>query len=78
MTLKTVQDVENFKEAIGHCKGSVWLVSQNERYNLHSALSQIVAIAKLLCGDQSLELFADSKADEQKLLHMFSLHPELL
>jgi hypothetical protein len=49
-----------------------------EKYNLKSALSQYVGIAKIASGRKDLELFTDIKDDEKYFLKMFSEHPEML
>lgn len=78
MTLKNIKDVKRFQSVINHCEDDVWLVSGGDRYNLKSAISQLVAIGKVLAGDKSLELFASNKYDEWKFLKMFREHPEML
>ena len=51
MTLKSIKDIERFQQAIAKCKDNVWLRSINgEAYNLKSALSQYVGIAKVVSG----------------------------
>ena len=78
MKLKSMRDVKHFQRAIDECRDNVWLTSQNEHYNLKSALSQYVAIGKLLSGDSELELFTESKDDEKYFLKMFAEYPEMV
>lgn len=78
MTLKNIKDVERFQNTINTCEDDVWLVSKNERFNLKSMISQLVAIGRVLSGDKSLELFASKKEDEWKLLKMFNEYPEMI
>lgn len=78
MKLRTIEDVEHFQEAIDNCESDVWLSSQNEHFNLKSEISKIIAIGRVLSGDESLELFAHSKLDEQNLVHMFQVYPEMM
>ena len=79
MTLRTVKDIKRFQNAIQQCKDNVWLRSINgQNYNLKSAISQYIGIAKVLSGRKDLELFTDIKDDEKYFLRMFSAHPEML
>ena len=76
MRLNNVKDVQKFIEAINGCKEGVFLKSQEgDVFNLKSSLSQYVAIGRLIEESGSdLELFAESKEDEARLLNMlFSL-----
>ena len=80
MKIKNIKDVRTFQTAIQKCKDNVWLRSftTGQSYNLKSALSQYVGIAKIISGRQDLELFTDTKDDEKHFLRMFDLHPEML
>ena len=78
MKLKSMRDVKHFQHAIDECDGNVWLTSASEHYNVKSALSQYVAIGKLLSGDSELELFTESKDDEKYFLKMFAAYPEMV
>lgn len=79
MTIKSIKDIQRFQKAIDQCKNNVWLRSLNgEAYNLKSALSQYVGIAKVVAGRKDLELFTDVKEDEKYFLRMFDKHPEML
>lgn len=78
MTLKTIKDVKRFQNVINNCEDDVWLISGGDKYNLKSAISQLVAIGKVLTGDKSLELFASNKHDEWQFLKMFNEYPEML
>lgn len=79
MTIKSMKDVQHFQKAIDQCKDNVWLKSiTGQAYNLKSALSQYVGIAKLIAGRKDLQLFTDVKDDEKYFLRMFSVYPEML
>ena len=72
MKLKNVKDVQKFIEVVNSCENDVYLKSQEgDVFNLKSSLSQYIAIGRLLeeSGD-SLELFAQTREDEAKLLNM--------
>ena len=71
MRLTNVTDVEKFVDVIRSCKSNVYLKSlEGDVFNLKSSMSQYVAIGRLVeeSGD-SLELFADDKEDEIRLLN---------
>ena len=78
MTLKNIKDVKRFQNVINKCEDDVWLMSSNEHYNLKSAISQFIAIGKILSGNKDLELFASKKEGEWKLLKMFKEYPEMM
>ena len=74
MKLKNVKDVEKFIQVINDCEHNVYLKSpEGDVFNLKSSLSQYIAIGRLLDenGDM-LELFADSRNDEARLLQFLS------
>ena len=69
MRLKNVNQVNKFKEVINECTGNVYIhTPQGDVFNLKSALSEYIAIGRLLDehGDE-LELFADLREDETRL-----------
>ena len=71
MKLQNIHEVEDFRKVVHQCKDDVFLKSQEgDVFNLKSAMSEYVALGRLLSeqGD-SLELFADSKEDEALLLN---------
>ncbi|MCD8022295.1 MAG: hypothetical protein LUF30_04745 [Lachnospiraceae bacterium] len=70
MKLKSLNDVEAFKQAIARCSNSVWLESvRGDKYDLKSAISQYVGIAALLQDkNEELELFANGKRDQHVLM----------
>ena len=71
MKLQNIHEVEDFRKVIHQCKDDVFLKSkEGDVFNLKSAMSEYVALGRLLSeqGD-SLELFADSKEDEALLLN---------
>ena len=71
MKLQNIQEVEEFRKVVHQCKGRVYLESlEGDIFNLKSAMSEYVALGRLLSeqGD-SLELFADNKEDEALLLN---------
>lgn len=70
MKLTNVKDVEKFIQVIQECEHDVYLKSQEgDVFNLKSSLSQYIAIGRLVDenGD-TLELFADSREDEARLI----------
>lgn len=70
MKLKNIQEVEAFRNAVKQCTGDVYLKSvDGDVFNLKSALSEYIALGRLLSeqGD-SLELFASNREDEALLL----------
>ncbi len=70
MKLQNIHEVEDFRKVIHQCKDDVFLKSQEgDVFNLKSAMSEYVALGRLLSeqGD-SLELFASSREDEGLLL----------
>lgn len=71
MRLNNAMDVEKFIGVIKECKANVYLKSlEGDVFNLKSSMSQYVAIGRLVgeFGD-TLELFADNKEDEIRLLN---------
>ena len=71
MKLKNIKEVEEFRKVIHTCTGDVYLKSQDgDVFNLKSALSEYIALGRLLSeqGD-SLELFASTREDEARLLN---------
>ena len=79
MRLTNVKDVQKFIETVNECEHDVYLKSQEgDVFNLKSSMSQSIAVGRLIeeSGD-SLELFADSKDDEARLLKfLYELEPE--
>lgn len=72
MKLTNVKDVQTFLAAVNACENDVYLKStEGDVLNLKSSLSQYIAIGRLLeeSGD-SLELFAQTREDEARLLEM--------
>ena len=70
MKLKNIKEVEQFRNVVHECEGDVYLKSQEgDVFNLKSALSEYIALGRLLSeqGD-SLELFATKREDEARLL----------
>ncbi len=70
MKLTNVKDVQKFIDVVNACERDVYLKSQEgDVFNLKSSLSQYIAIGRLVDenGD-SLELFADSREDEARLI----------
>lgn len=71
MRLTNAVDVEKFIKVVDECKSNVYLKSlEGDVFNLKSSMSQYVAIGRLVgeYGD-SLELFADDKEDQNRLLN---------
>ncbi len=72
MRLSNIKDVEKFITAVNECEHGVYLKSlEGDVFNLKSSMSQYVAIGRLIeeSGD-TLELFADSREDEARLLKL--------
>ncbi len=70
MKLKNIKEVEEFRRIIRECKGNVFLKSvEGDVFNLKSSLSEYIALGQLVseAGD-NLELFADDREDEARLL----------
>ena len=70
MKLKNIKEVEAFRKVIHECEGDVYLKSpEGDVFNLKSSLSEYIALGQLLSeqGD-NLELFADKREDEAKLI----------
>lgn len=70
MRVRNMKEVEALKDAISRCSKSVWLESsQGDKYDMKSALSQYIGIAKLLQDeDEELELFASAREDQVVLM----------
>lgn len=80
MKIKKISHVNEFLQAVEKCKSDVWLTSiYGDKYNLKSALSQYIAIAALLGyhGDE-LELWCNSKDDEQYFFDFFNHNPDVI
>ena len=74
MKLKNIKEVEEFRKVIHACAGDVDLKSQEgDVFNLKSALSEYIALGQLLSeqGD-NLELFADRREDEARLINFLA------
>ena len=70
MRLTNVKDVQKFIKVVDDCEHDVYLRSlEGDVFNRKSSMSQYIAIGRLIeeSGD-SLELFADSKEDEARLI----------
>lgn len=70
MRLTNIKDVQKFIDVVNSCEDTVYLKSQEgDVFNLKSSLSQYIAVGRLIeeSGD-SLELFADKREDEAKLI----------
>lgn len=80
MRLRNIQEVEDFKVAIGKCVGDVWLESvQGDRFNLKSFLSCYVALGQLISEQgENLELFCEFKDDQRFFYKFFDQHPNVL
>ena len=74
MKLTNVKDVQKFIETVNSCEHDVYLKSlEGDVFNLKSSLSQYIAVGRLLeeSGD-TLELFAQTREDEARLLNMLN------
>ena len=72
MKLTNITDVQKFIEAVNSCENDVYLKSvEGDVFNLKSSLSQYIAIGRLIeDASESLELFAQTREDEARLLNM--------
>ena len=72
--LKSMKNVNALLTAVSACKGDVIIRSNSgdEEYNLKSALSQLIGLAKL-CEDHGdeYEMFCLNRDDESTMLHFF-------
>jgi hypothetical protein len=79
MRLTNVKDVQKFIHVVNECEHDVYLKSlEGDVFNLKSSMSQYIAIGRLIeeSGD-TLELFADSKEDEARLIQfLYQLNEE--
>ena len=72
MKLSNITDVQKFLAAVNSCENDVYLKSQEgDVFNLKSSLSQYIAVGRLIeeSGDD-LELFAQTREDEARLMNM--------
>ena len=74
MKLNNIKDVQKFVEAVNACQNDVYLKSvEGDVFNLKSSLSQYIAIGRLIeDAGESLELFAQTREDEARLLKMIT------
>ena len=74
MKLTNVKDVEKFIATVNSCESDVYLKSvEGDVFNLKSSLSQYIAIGRLIeDAGESLELFAQTREDEARLLKMLT------
>lgn len=72
MKLNNVKDVQKFIETVNACENDVFLKSvEGDVFNLKSSLSQYIAIGRLIeDAGENLELFAQTREDEARLLNM--------
>ncbi len=72
MKLRTPSDIQIFLETVDSCEGCVYLVGpRGDSLNLKSMLSRYIGLGRLLDKDGDLlELFADRREDEQRLIRM--------
>jgi hypothetical protein len=74
MKLTNIKDVQKFIAAVNDCENDVYLKSaEGDVFNLKSSLSQYIAIGRLIeDAGESLELFAQTREDEARLLKMLT------
>ena len=74
MKLTNVKDVQKFIAAVNACENDVYLKSvEGDVFNLKSSLSQYIAIGRLIeDAGENLELFAQTREDEARLLKMLT------
>ena len=70
MKVSNIKDIEKFFEVVDSCQGKVELVTEGDRLNLKSKLSQYVSLANIFSGGEipELEIVAYEKEDIDKLL----------
>lgn len=74
MKLTNVKNIDIFNATVEACTGNVFLKSlEGDVFNLKSSMSRYIAIGRLIeeSGD-SLELFAEKKEDEARLIGMLN------
>ena len=74
MRLTNMKDVKKFIDAVNACEHDVYLKSlEGDVFNLKSSLSQYIAIGRLIeDAGENLELFAQTREDEARLLNLLS------
>ena len=74
MKLTNVKDVQKFIATVNACENDVYLKSvEGDVFNLKSSLSQYIAIGRLIeDAGENLELFAQTREDEARLLKMLT------
>lgn len=80
MKLRNITEIEEFRNTVDSCIGSVWLESADgDKFNLKSKFSQYVALGKLLGenGD-NLELFCSLQEDREKFYSFFNYNPGVI
>ena len=80
MRLTNSKEIFEFKLAIAHCKGEVWLESvEGDKFNLKSVVSQYLALGELLQEHgKDLELFCQYPDDQNNFYKFFEENPEVL
>lgn len=70
MKLRTITDIERFRNTINSCSGAVWLESaMGDKFDLKSVFSQYIAIGRLIEDhNEELEIFASLPEDGAKIL----------
>lgn len=70
MRLRTITDIERFRNTINSCSGAVWLESaMGDKFDLKSVFSQYIAIGRLIEDhNEELEIFASLPEDGAKIL----------
>lgn len=70
MKLRTITDIERFRNTINSCSGAVWLESaMGDKFDLKSIFSQYIAIGRLIEDhNEELEIFASLPEDGAKIL----------
>ena len=70
MKLRTITDIERFRNTINSCSGAVWLESAiGDKFDLKSVFSQYIAIGRLIEDhNEELEIFASLPEDGAKIL----------
>ncbi len=74
MKITAITDLEKFFRVIDKCEGKIELVTKDgDHFNLNSKISQLVAVTKVLSGDEfsEAELIASDPEEEKKIIKFF-------
>lgn len=79
MKLCTINQVDQFLDAVRLCGHDVWLETpEGDRLNLKSKMSQYVAIGALIQNEKELELYCADSSEERYFYNFFAKNPDTL